>query len=755
MKNHSLGLTKKAFTLFVSASLFVHSYVRADETASAQQILAAFNGTCASQGTWTQNAINQSLSLITALQTIQKDPACASVNGALTQLQTLSNRIGQLSTTALAEELSNLKAQESSLLLEYASATNPVTKSNIGASLTSIEGTLASLYGSSPRAYTAIKETNALSEFTAGTQVALSQLVTNQACLMHNPGVLGGIASLAGSVAAGTLSAGASLATAAGVSVVNTVVEFIRQHRLQKKINQFADPLALTSFECALESISNSWCAAKDANNIITLKEKSLTQDQSLNDTVGVRSLTEPKLLSGITLMDQDLPIFLNWLNQVRAGNDANTLPESERQAAINSKIALVENSLSFRGIFIEGKVIFDGRLKDGDLKGAYTLEKTLILQYLGKIGGGSESYFSSSSGPTNPLFEVYTASCSPYYLLGLNPTKWPRSPQGSCQDFSNFDPLNAWPDTPATTFIPNLDTVLGNVKLWAESALGTVRTEQGLVVQADASSVFFDASHLDIEGRSPYLATTNFIEFLKAQKDQGGYFSDTIRRLLLIQKEIDAVILAGGDPDNANSRAAIKKIYQDAQLTYGPTLFQGRIQRAIRSSLDQLVLTGGSGMSDQVSSQLLAANDLIAQLEMISGKKSFKKMRTDIWKAQTLSESTLTGFGDTFGPNLSRGLQHYADAAENDIGSDKYKQSKATLCLMLLAIPTWPDSIPTDYCRGEQLPAEMEGGPVSAKIDENTFTLPHEQRACLYRDYLRATDNYQFYRTRRTNSQK
>jgi hypothetical protein len=46
----------------------------------------------------------------------------------------------------------------------------------------------------------------------------------------------------------------------------------------------------------------------------------------------------------------------------------------------------------------------------------------------------------------------------------------------------------------------------------------------------------------------------------------------------------------------------------------------------------------------------------------------------------------------------------------------------------------------------GEQIPAEISGGPASAKIDPSTFTLPHEQRACLYRDYVRSSDIYQLY---------
>ncbi len=48
----------------------------------------------------------------------------------------------------------------------------------------------------------------------------------------------------------------------------------------------------------------------------------------------------------------------------------------------------------------------------------------------------------------------------------------------------------------------------------------------------------------------------------------------------------------------------------------------------------------------------------------------------------------------------------------------------------MILAFPEWPKDISFKECLGVQIPPEIAGGPASAKIEENSFKLPHDQRA-------------------------
>ncbi len=61
--------------------VFGESAAKSDNVSSVQQILSAFAGTCPSQGSWTQNAISQSLSLAAVLDSIKSDPNCASDKG--------------------------------------------------------------------------------------------------------------------------------------------------------------------------------------------------------------------------------------------------------------------------------------------------------------------------------------------------------------------------------------------------------------------------------------------------------------------------------------------------------------------------------------------------------------------------------------------------------------------------------------------------------------------------------------------------
>jgi hypothetical protein len=727
------------------SSVFLSSRANADATASTQQILSTFSASCPSQGQWTQNALNQSLNLVAILEAVKNDPACQSVNGALTQLNSLSNRIAQVSTQSVAIQINNLKNQESSLLLQLASTTDPNVQYEIQSTLSTIESTLASFYVSDPQtANTSAVETNALTDFTSGTQIILSQLAANQTCLLAHPNILTGIASLAGSVASATLSAGASLATSAAVSIVNSVVEYVRENKLQKKINVFADANAVAAYECALESISNYWCSAEDAKKIIQFKENSLTP-------AAVRSrqgtLQKPSnFWSGVSLLDYDLPIFVNWLNQVRSGNPATTQPEGDSQSKefTRQEDVLTAQSES-AGIFNGGATLFNKKIQAGDTQGAWTIEKSLISAYIAKIGGGSSIFGGSSSSTPNPLFDIYSSTCAPYVMLGLSQSQWPVDPNShACDLFETFNPFTNWP-IPNAPFAPSLDAVIKNTDLWINAAQQTVQAELTQVLQADPRSIFQDAVDPDQHGRSPAIAIQHFIDFLTAQKDVGGYLADTINRLTEIQTQINSVIEHGSDPDNSFSKTMVSTIYDEAQLQYGPTLFQGRLQRAFHNALNQLI-TSGTGVDTSTGAQLLASDDLISQLQSISGQSNYFLMDQDVGKSQELSENTLMGFSKTFGQAIGVALETYSKLGMTDAGSSKYRKSKSALCLMLLSIPEWPSQIPTNLCVGEQIPAEISGGPASAKIDPSTFTLPHEQRACLYRDYVRSSDIYQLY---------
>src|SRR5450759_3588120 len=90
----------------------------------ATQLLGYFSAGCASQGQWTLAAQGYANNLVNTLTSLASDPDCKTLNGALTQVKSLSSSISALSQDQNQRKYASLKKQEQELFLIISQTTD-------------------------------------------------------------------------------------------------------------------------------------------------------------------------------------------------------------------------------------------------------------------------------------------------------------------------------------------------------------------------------------------------------------------------------------------------------------------------------------------------------------------------------------------------------------------------------------------------------------------------------------------------------
>lgn len=705
----------------------------ADQAQQAQQLISYFGSGCSVQGDWTKGALSQAQALIATLESIQKDPACQSTAGSIAQLNQLKDLTYRLSYSSNESEILAHERAEQELLLAYSEA-DITQKPLILSQLRFVQIELAKLtgYETADKANLRLSEhQQSLDLLVAGTQTLLQQTVANQSCWTEKPALLQGIGSLVGAVASSAASASLALPLSAGVQLTGMIIDFARKMKISKQINTIARGLQATAYQCTFESLAQQWCGANDAINAIELKARATVSKEP-----------EDVLWEGVKLIDRDLPVLLDWLEQVRAGVEPANLSAAEMQARVLTREKIVKSARPLGVGIIEGnRTLYQKATTNQD---KWIIERTTItsvLDYLGICSGCSMD----SAG--NPLSEIYDRYYVGYYLLGLTRVEYATikaANGGNDVSLSSFDPLSQWPRT--TPYTPDLDAIKQRLLAWISKAEDKVRDEFSSVFQIDPLQIVTDAVTVGLKGDSPKDSLKKTIEFLKLQLTNmtglpAGYkttYSNTISRLEKILIEIESVF----DPTILlDPVVALKNIQQLAQLEYGVVFIGGRLERSIRLSLNALV-QNGTGIDQDLASQFLAAGNIVNDLQKYSGNKGLEVMKFDAENSQSLTQNSLRAFSDVFSKYITATLENY-DAQAKSAGEDENganKRAKAALCLKLLAVETWPKEIPFKLCEGAQLHSVFPNGPSSLKVTRELAAKRLPERICTFRNFLRSS---------------
>jgi hypothetical protein len=717
-------------TIFV----FLFQYIlftpsaHADKAAQASQILNYFRSNCSMVSDWTNAALSQTQAIVETLNSIKNDPECQTVSSMLSGLGNLQRELQNLQSNPQDREILSLQYQEQVLMQSLLTNTDPTLNIHISNELRSTQTKIASLQGyqSFDDANSSFQKTQkSLQAVLANTNNIFQAVSANQSCWVKHPGVLSNVAGLGASFVGGLFSGGSSLLLASGVDLLGQVVSYAGDFRIRNMINQAADPIASTAFQCALENMSNTWCSAEDARKAINLKQSVLTIP------------SDDPMWVGVKILERELPVLLNWLKKVRAGTLPSTRADADRQNRVIFREAMIRTQVrTVHGLIKENEDIFSTA---GDLSAKWSIQRAIIREITG------------NQMLQNSVFtEIYPTGYAPYLLAGISMADAPmNSVSGEYKDFASFDPFKFFADR-GIPFQPSLTIISEQFKKWSDEADLKVQNELSQVLQVSALEVLDDAIY---NGGRPFPTPRQSInvtrQFLMNNIPTVFEFNhhrliylDTIEILDHIAESIDNVFAGQLDAKDALSKISLK-----AKLSFGVVLLENRVTRSVRYTLNSILTSRNRDYND-LASQLLAADDIVDQLKKYhpTGASNLTAIIQSIDQAQTIGQGNLNSFTKIFGNKIQKVLEYYDRQAERSGEGNRgpNKRSKASLCLKLLGLDKWPKKIPFKLCNGEQLFHQNPKGPRSVEITSTELNRPYQEKACHYRTFLRNSEIFE-----------
>lgn len=732
------------------------------ESIPGDSLLNFFSSTCTSLGGYTSAALNDARALMETLKSIRDDGDCKSVSGAISQLGNLESKLLQLDNEYYKHlEVAKLEAQEIELMAQIGKTQDPLSIDLLRSSLTQVQIDKAS-YLADERLrieYDGGKLRNVYTQIIKSTSTAYNTIVSNQLCLKNNPGILSAATSLTGTIAASTalINPALGFGIAGLTDFIGNTIEYYKDKGYNSQIKYIADrstiPIGLT---CALETLTNRQCDIDDAKKFLAIEENINQTKRNYESNSQIENLKKVS-----KLFDIDVPVILDWFEKVQAGAPAsNTADSSRREEMFSKQMAIKVARSRGEGLFSENENLFNAETNP-KLKYQYIKSVIINLGSSSDRGGGFISH--SSSGSSNPLFDIYSMEYAPYYLLGLDAPI--RNDFGSIKSFSDFDPFLEWPNG---QYVPDFKILITRYQEWLSLAEDKVNQKLFTTLQPDPLKILADYKDItsNTYKRSPHAALQNILAFLNSNRpDDKDYpiiasiFNSTIDKLkrinqavietfknesncLMVRKQ-DEYVSVIDIPECNSHLKIIKTVFEEAQLESGKQVMKNRLESSLRIALHQFILqTDPKDEENNQIAQFLAADTFLDQLKRINGKSNPALIMADLDMADVTTQNNLNNFGFVFGEIIRNNMansQNQFLSNDPDI-SKPYRKTRAKLCLLLAAIPDWPQTGAgglLQYCEGLSL-QDLQDGPQTPIITRDLIDAPLSKRKCIYRDYQR-----------------
>jgi hypothetical protein len=294
---------------------------------AASSILAAFQGSCGSQGIFTQSANAQTTAIINVFETLKNTDACKPFVSELTSVQNAANALQSLqsSNTYLSYQTDENQYQLLTIALQTAQATENSSSASAAsvaqaasdaASYQSAIGQLRLQLFSDQAAYQTTNLTTGGNQLAANTasMIGWAQQLTSASsspdlaqCLKQSPIAaleLGtNLAAYGGSLLPGAF--GAGIATVA--TLISNGLDALHDSQYDDAIFNAQSNEMRDSLSCALESMTESYCTMDDAYTLLDLARDNRLANYSATP-----------LWRGLDILNRQLPSLLQWLSQVQ-----------------------------------------------------------------------------------------------------------------------------------------------------------------------------------------------------------------------------------------------------------------------------------------------------------------------------------------------------------------------------------------------------------------------------------------------------
>lgn len=705
-----------------------------EESSQITKLLDTFSKGCTLTNGPSADAIFIVQGLSATIKASLSSPACASLAGVVTSLdgsalqaQSLIPKVNDSYVEDLEQQVNALEKQKQEITTLLTQATDPAEVAALRTQLYSVRIELAGAMSSAHDSALNDQQTRrsqALRLLLSSTNQAVNQVLANESCWVGQPGVLQQVAG------AGTmLSANAALMTPAsqtavlltsGMSILSTLVDFLERLSVAKKVAQFDMALGSTALTCALEKMNDVYCSAQDTLNAIK--------------KVGpkIHDPNEDPVWRGLSFLEKEIPVLLGWLQKIKSGGGANTIEDAFKKSEIElSEVKLGNSKTIFQGYLRDYQLRYDQSV-DPEQKFAIVrnMIRSFVLNVCGSVANGVDSL--------NPICQTrISIPYMPYFLLGLTSAQY----QNLIQKYSNLDFSGIDMSLLQSVGINNdysLERTRVQYNNLHQLAQEQFDIQKKLALGQDLTLIFDEALKRNYRISNPVTAQSALESLIKSlnassldpRDPQKGLREQVLNSLNEILRQIISVSQKETTPEQAKD-----EIYKVADLKIGTSFLGDRLERIIRTDLEQLIYDSDN-IDDTTRLPFLAANDAVKELRRFYQVSSLQELQESASNAQLIMNKTIDPFIKLFANPMQKAFDEFDNIARR-VGGDGAAHAialKTKMCFYFLGAMR-PQDFFIKECEG--LVGKSVLGLETPPFKRALFQEPMQNRACLYRNFI------------------
>jgi len=704
-----------------------HSEAQYDPTRS---LFSTFASGCGADGPHTEMALQQ-MDYIKNLTISMRDQSnCRAIRGALDGVLRSSDLISKvLGRSANSHSENVLQKQTQDLLLAITIEPDATVKAQMTFDLALKKIQLIDLQGQIGH-YNEGELIENAGIYRHYVTSLFSALESDKLCIGKNPGQKFAIASQIVSLSSQFLKQPLGIGAYSVSTTLNELVGFIRSYFYNNVYKNMVNNSSAMGASCALESLANTYCQARDAKRII-----------SVQDSLDKKN---KKGWLGLLLLERDF-IFLNdWIVRIVAGSPASSnVGAQEKQKGELLVVSIRISSQAFAGAIEEAKRLLSRASSDTE---KVSIRRSLIDNIVSLMGrsavmsGGGVS-LGGGGGPYASLFS-FDVSCGKKHYLTTGEFKISRNQQGQCLQYTDAQ-------------IPSLAEIDARRKIAYLKALVSVSNEASLYRENNKTAVI-TRSDFGVPGG------LNIVEIMGKIEDYLQNLEEEFRvqirkkippltlksiRLLRMKTEVVVDTLKSNKPGEEQLIILSDLLAPQQDVSY----FQKSLRTIVTWDIWYRIRHGL--IKQEIGTILkLALTDTVNTLNN-RGLLDTLSLTRDIQLSQELSIINIKWMANLFQKPILKRLKKL------QIDSEKYKnvalkENLAFACLQLALVPHYELAIEKrrwfknkhlnhirKICLGKKVIFQNELAGIKEELSfEHMTRLPFEQRLCRLYDFKRKT---------------
>jgi hypothetical protein len=636
----------------------------------------SFGGACSSQGSWTQDALAGTRSLVVIAEQLKNDPHCGNLAKALnTHLASLKADVGTIAADSTsATKLSSLK--EETLALRKFISGNALMKKNVLRLI--LDNTVESAITSTNIDQNALG-LNAQSLMSVGKRInrattssldilnsVMDSALQEHQCLSSPNTIgpfIGAIVQVAGAFAgSGQDSYGTKIS-----ALVSKLSNMLRDSKYTNVLKQLNQTQLRNSMSCLLEVTSESYCSALDASNLFKeqMDRFPLISNGNGDLKIADKSAGEGGLngpLKGYYVLSQQIPIVTSWLEKIQRGVEPKLKTDAQfknETLKVVSDFYIAENDLlgeinSSRNT-LESQPTLDAK-KNVVLRTVNSLTQKMVGN---AVEGGGNIFFTISMRPVQIPFFLIGRDVPPVVLgqtgaMAQPPDAWLEANLPNLPEFEKPEQL--------------LETIHTNLKSLIESSRASATSYYNEWFIYDNAALYVDAvTGMRYNVRDALNATDSYLadveKKLKLDPNTDASLLPTIgeTRSLIgsVLEKFEALRQLGqayrsakGDVDR---KALIEKgkklhselvenVYASFNVQKGKSGFlANRVALIVKYDFQNLLKSGSNFSNENVKNIFYATGDAAFEKMRRMSSGNPKDIMTDLNNAQMTHKENLT----------------------------------------------------------------------------------------------------------------